>query len=133
MPQKQKAKEKKKRKQTNGNEMSRYYLWNVLQRELSTGEAWWFVGDETDALNLTVVVKSDDPDESVRVLRFAFLDFLQHLSRVSASEQGKLPHCPVTSIIVSGCASVLTVHKSMLYKHESTIHNKNSHGLIKDV
>ena len=86
----------------------------LYESELSTGEAWWLVGDETDALDLTVVVESDDPDEGVRVLRFALLDFLQHLSRVSASEQGKLPHCPVTSIVVSGGASVLTVNKPVL-------------------
>ena len=94
--------------------MSIDYYMIILERKLSTGEAWWLVGDETDALDLTVVVESDDPDEGVRVLRFALLDFLQHLSRVSASEQGKLPHCPVTSIVVSGGASVLTVNKSVL-------------------
>ena len=60
--------------------MSIDYYKIVLERKLSTGEAWWLVGDETDALGLTIVVESDDPNEGVGVLLFAFLHFLQHLS-----------------------------------------------------
>ena len=93
--------------------MSIDYYMIVLERKLSTGEAWWLVGDETDALDLTVVVESNDSNKGVRVLRLALLHFLQHLSRVSASEQRKFPHCPVTSVVVSGCVSVFTVYKSM--------------------
>jgi hypothetical protein len=70
---------------------------------------WWFllqrlkrVGNETDALDLTGVVESDDPNEGIGVLLLALFHFLQHLSGVGATEQGKLPHCPVPSIIVSG-------------------------------
>ena len=94
--------------------MSIDYYMIILERKLSTGEAWWLVGDETDALDLTVVVESNDSNKGVRVLRLALLHFLQHLSRVSASKQRKLPHCPITAIVVSRCASMLTVHKSVL-------------------
>ena len=87
---------------------------NVLEKKLSFGEAWGLVGNETDALDLTGVVESDDPNEGARVLLLAFFNFLQHLSGVGASEQWKLPHCPVPSIVVSGSVSVLTVHKSVL-------------------
>ena len=103
--------------------MSIDYYMIILERKLSTGEAWWLVGDETDALDLTVVVESDDSNESVRIFLLALLHFLQYLSRVSASEQRKFPHCPVTSVIVSGCVSVFTVYKSMLYTHENIIQN----------
>lgn len=33
------------------------------EKRVSNLEAWWLVGNETDALHLTFVVKSDDTDE----------------------------------------------------------------------
>jgi hypothetical protein len=41
---------------------------------------------------LTGVVESDDPNEGIGVLLLALFHFLQHLSGVGATEQGKLPH-----------------------------------------
>lgn len=59
------------------------------------------VGDETDALNLTDIVESDDTDESIWVSLLGLLELLQHLGRVGASEHGQLPHGPVAAVVVS--------------------------------
>ena len=45
--------------------MSIDYYMIILERKLSTGEAWWLVGDETDALDLTVVVESNDSNKAL--------------------------------------------------------------------
>ena len=68
------------------------------------------VGNETDALDLTVVVESDDTDVSVRVRFLGFLDLGQDLSCVGAPEHGELPHGPVATVVVSGGSVVLTVN-----------------------
>lgn len=59
-----------------------------------------FVGDETDALHLAGVVKADDSNEGVGVCLLALLKLLQNLAGVVAAEHGKLPHGPVTTIVV---------------------------------
>jgi len=72
------------------------------------------VGDETDALNLALVVESDDSDKGFGVLFGALIELLQHLRRVCASKHGQLPHGPVPPIVVSWAIVVLTVHESVL-------------------
>jgi hypothetical protein len=59
------------------------------------------VCNETDALNLTNIVESDDADKSTRVSLNNFIELLQYLRSVGGAKHGKLPHCPVPSIIVS--------------------------------
>lgn len=63
--------------------------------------AWWLVGNETDALNLTNTVKSNDTDEAVGVESPGLSKLLQNLRRISAAIHRQLPHGPVPSIIVS--------------------------------
>lgn len=41
--------------------------------------AWRLVGNETDALNLTNIVESNDADESIWVLLLTLLELLHHL------------------------------------------------------
>jgi hypothetical protein len=72
------------------------------------------VGNETDALHLASIVESEDPDEGVGVLLFAFLNLLCDLGGVGAAEHGKLPHGPVAAIVVSRRAVVRTVDESDL-------------------
>lgn len=76
--------------------------------------AFRLVGNETDTLDLTVAVESNDTDEGVGVLLLAFFELIQNLGRVSAPEHRQLPHCPVTTVIVPWGIVVLTVYKSML-------------------
>ena len=82
--------------------------------------------DETDTLHLTNVVESDDTDPRLWVLLLALVEFLQHLSGVSAPEHGQLPHCPVSAIVVSGGAMVLTVDETVL----QIITNRINKGIL---
>ena len=63
-------------------------------------EAWRLVGNETDALHLTLVVEPNDTDKSVGVFLLALLKLVQHLRRICAPKHGELPHGPVASVIV---------------------------------
>lgn len=99
--------------------------WKLQKEQILKGkpfkflEGWRLVGNETDALDLALVVESNDTNERVWVCLLGLLKLLQHLWWVCASEHGKLPHCPVASIVVSWRLVVLTVHESMLYIHKS--------------
>lgn len=74
----------------------------------------WLVGEEADALHLTEVVESDDPDERVGVLQLARVELLHDLDRVGASEHGQPPHRPVAPVVVPWGPVVLAVHEAHL-------------------
>jgi len=63
--------------------------------------AWWLVGNETDALDLTNVVKANDTNEAIGVCSPGLLKLLQDLRSISAAKHRQLPHGPVPSVIVS--------------------------------
>lgn len=73
-----------------------------------------FVGNETDALDLALIIEPDDPNEGARVSLLGLLYFVHDLDRVSAPVHRQLPHCPVTTILVPRRPVVLTVYKCML-------------------
>ena len=100
--------------------MSRTRLINIWNQQ-TDWSAFWLVSNETDALDLANVVESDDTDVGLGVLLDALIKLLQHLRWVGAPEHGKLPHNPVSSVIVSGRFVVLTVHETVL--HFSLAHN----------
>ncbi len=75
--------------------------WTEGRLEMHKAYLFRLVGDEADALHLTNVVESDDPDVCGWVGLLALVHLLQHLGRVGAPEHRQLPHHPVTSIIVS--------------------------------
>ena len=87
-------------------------LWG--RRSIDDLDALWQVGDEGDALDLALVVESDDTDEGVRVSLDRLVELLDHLDGVGAPVHGQLPHCPVPSVIVSGRVVVLSVHEPVL-------------------
>lgn len=64
-------------------------------------DAWWLGSKETDALHLTLVVKSDNSDECIWVFLKDLPNLLQNLGCICAPKHGQLPHCPVASIVVS--------------------------------
>jgi len=97
--------------------------------QISSLVGCWCVCNETNALHLTNIVKSNDSDEWFWVSSFSFSKLLQHLRRISGSKQWQLPHCPVTSIIVSWWTVVLTVHKSFLYNTKQIIQQINTSTL----
>ena len=70
------------------------------------------VDDETDALDLALVVESDDTDERVGVFLLVRLDLTYHLGRIGTPIHGQLPHGPVPPIVVPWGVVVLTVHMS---------------------
>jgi hypothetical protein len=77
------------------------------------------VDDERHALSLLDVVKTKNTDESVGVSLLSFTDFSQNLVRIGASEHGKLPHCPVTTIIVSGAGIINSLDGTILFEFEA--------------
>lgn len=85
------------------------------------------VGNETDALDLTDVVESDDADERLRVLLGALVDLVQDLGRVGAPVHGQLPHCPVPAVVVPRGRAVCTVHKWFLHVRTPEKTEKNIH------
>lgn len=74
------------------------------------------MGNETDALHLAGVVKSDDADECIGVSRLALAKLFQHLGRVVAPKHRELPHHPVPPIVVPRRTVVLPVNKRVLHK-----------------
>lgn len=82
------------------------------------------VGNETDALHLAGVVKSDDTDECAGVSFLALLKLFQHLGRVAAPKHRELPHHPVATVVVPWRFVVLTVNERLLHIHYTYMHNK---------
>lgn len=64
---------------------------------------------EAHALNLLDVIESQDSNVGVRVVALAFSNLSHNLAGVGGAEHWKLPHGPVTSIVVSRHTRVLTV------------------------
>jgi hypothetical protein len=58
------------------------------------------VDEETGALDLLLVIESDETDVGVGESLGASLDFLEDLRAIRAAEHGELPHRPVTVIVV---------------------------------
>lgn len=88
------------------------------------------MSNETDALDLANIVKSNDSDETIWVCLHSLSKLLQHLSRVCATKHGQLPHGPVASIIVSWGPVVLTVHKPFLYNTHTHTHRSNQDSIL---
>lgn len=80
------------------------------------------VGNETDALHLAGVVKSDDTDECGGVSFLALFKLFQHLGSVAASKHRELPHDPVAAIVVPRRGVVLTVNERVL--HNTCTYNR---------
>ncbi|KAL0920202.1 hypothetical protein M5K25_009322 [Dendrobium thyrsiflorum] len=76
--------------------------------------AFRLIGNETDALHLTYIIKSDNSNKSIRIFLFALVHLLCHLNCICTSEHRQLPHCPVPSIIVSRsyCKKILLATES---------------------
>ena len=65
--------------------------------------------DEAHSLHLLDVVEGNDTDISGGVGSLSLLNLSQNLSSISTAEKGKLPHGPVSAIIVSWAGVVLSV------------------------
>ena len=61
---------------------------------------------ESSALNLLLVIESDETDVSTGEGLGAASNLLEDLRTISAAEHGELPHGPVTVVLVSGRGSL---------------------------
>lgn len=77
-------------------------------------ETWGLIGNEANALDLADVVKANDSIEGIWVLLLTLTNLFQNLDGVCAPKHGQLPHCPVSTIVVSRRTVVLTVDKPNL-------------------
>ena len=68
------------------------------------------VGNETNALHLTNIVESNNPDKGIVASFDGLIELIQDLDCISASEHRQLPHCPVPPVVVPRRPVVHTVY-----------------------
>lgn len=78
------------------------------------------LNEESHALDLFDVVKSQATNVSIWVCIFALVNFIKNLGGIIATKHRQLPQCPVPPIIVAWHPTVFPVHKPLLHSNKQT-------------
>lgn len=78
------------------------------------------LNEESHALHLFDVVKSQATNVSIWVCIFALVNFIKNLGGIIATKHRQLPQCPVPPVIVAWHPTVFSVHKSLLHWNKQT-------------
>lgn len=87
----------------------------LIQAAEDLGSSCGLLNDKGHTLSLPDVIKSQTPDVSSRICLLALCDFMEDLRCVCATKHGKLPHCPISPIVVVWDPAVLTINIPQLY------------------